>query len=400
MKRLRVSRTLIRRTAWLLGLLPFAGAVHEIQAQVGRQVVFNDPSLRPSHHDLGDATYVGYQVCAGCHGRLTSTRPRSTIIQEWDSPATNGHANDAAALFPDRIPGGFNVYAAKILDGEMVNGIKSCAVCHTTGAPKFNEPQVGQKHGYDPSQPWNDYHHNVLFLRVQCENCHGPGSRHVLSGGNPLFINRVPDAKETCWNCHVHAPNEKGNTLVAAATDEQISKYTSSLGHSHNAGALIAGTGGYEYAGEVYDEGHNFPHTKISNSCVTCHLPRDRRSPILDHSNPDPKIAACRSCHSDAASVAKLDDWQYMNNRQQTVQNLLLRLGGADAQGNPDFNASGGLLGNAADKNSLEYRRARWNYSLVINDGSLGVHNYDYAVELLTSSIAHAPAQAPPKPQQ
>src|SRR5262249_19835573 len=209
---------------------------------------------------------------------------------------------------------------------------------------------------------------------------------------------------QTCWNCHVHAPNEKGNTLVAAATDEQISKYTSSLGHSHNAGALIAGTGGYEYAGEVYDEGHNFPHTKISNSCVTCHLPRDRRSPILDHSNPDAKITACRACHSDAAKVAKLEDWQYLENRQDSVRKLLIQLGGMVTQGadagEPDANAAGGLLGNAADKNSPEYRRARWNYSLVYNDGSLGAHNYDYAVELLTSSIAHAPGQAPPKPQQ
>jgi hypothetical protein len=390
MKGIRVSRTLIRRTAWLLGLLPFAGAVHEIQAQVGRQVVFNDPSLRPSHHDLGDATYVGYQVCAGCHGRLTSTRPRSTIIQEWEAP-TNPHAIDASTLAGGRI----NCYVTNVMDGEPVDGMKKCGVCHTTGAPTFNQPQVMTKNGFDPSVAWDDHVHNVFFLRVQCENCHGPGSRHVLSGGSPLLINRVPDAKQTCWMCHVNAPNEKGNTLLAPATDEKISKYSTSLGHSHSAGGLIAGAGGYEYAGEVYDEGHNFPHTKISNSCVTCHMPRDRRSPILDHSNVEPKIAACRSCHSDAQKVAKLDDWQYLQNRQQTVLNLLIQLGGADAQGNPNFNATGGLLGNAADKNSPEYRRARWNFMLVVNDSSLGAHNYDYAVELLTSSIAHAPAQTP-----
>jgi hypothetical protein len=82
-----------------------------------------------------------------------------------------------------------------------------------------------------------------------------------------------------------------------------------------------------------------------------------------------------------------------MENRQQAIRQLLAQLGGVTATGDPDFNAGGGLLGNAADKNSPEYKRARWNYMIVLNDGSFGVHNFDYALELLTSSIAHAPAQ-------
>jgi formate-dependent nitrite reductase cytochrome c552 subunit len=270
-----------------------------------------------------------------------------------------------------------------------------CAVCHTTGAPLYNQPQVATQNGYDPSVVWNDYHHNVLFLRVQCENCHGPGSQHVLSGGDTRLINRIPDPKQTCWNCHVHAPNEKGNILVAPATDAQLALYSSSLGHSHTAGALIAGAGGFEYAGEDYSQGHTQPHTKIAATCVTCHLHRDPSSPTLDHSNLDPKIAACRSCHADANRVNSLDDWGYLQSRQQAVAKLLVQLGGADSTGAPDSNAGGGLLGNAADKTSSDYKRARWNYSLVLNDGSQGAHNYDYALELVLTSIAHAPAQKP-----
>ena len=55
------------------------------------------------------------------------------------------------------------------------------------------------------------------------------------------------------------------NTLVSPATDAQMAKYSSSLAHSHAAGALVAGTGGYEYTGEAYDAGHTFPHTKIAS---------------------------------------------------------------------------------------------------------------------------------------
>ena len=40
-----------------------------------------------------------------------------------------------------------------------------------------------------------------------------------------------------------------------------------------------------------------------------------------------------------------------------------------------------------------DYWGARWNYALVLNDGSEGAHNYDYALELVLTSIAHAPAQ-------
>jgi hypothetical protein len=406
-------RKLILRLAWLPAVLPLVAAVCEFacpptgwtQAAVSaakRQeaaikaaavqppagsVVFNDPSPTPSHHDLTASTYVGYQVCAGCHGRLTSTRPHSTIIQEWEDPTNNAHANDAGALI------GGTLLTRTIADGVPENPVKMCAVCHTTGAPNFDKPQVATQNGYDPSQPFNDYHHNALLLRIQCENCHGPGSQHVLSGGDTRLINRVPDPKQTCWNCHVHAPNEKGNLLVAPATDSQITLYSSSLGHTHAAGGLIAGTGGYEYTGEDYTQGHIQPHTKIATSCVTCHYYREPRSPILDHSNLDPKIAACRNCHQDANRVASLDDWDYLQSRQQALDKLLIQLGGADATGAPDSNAGGGLLGNAADKKSIEYQRARWNYALVLNDGSQGAHNYDYALELVLTSIAHAPAQ-------
>lgn len=35
-----------------------------------------------------------------------------------------------------------------------------------------------------------------------------------------------------------------------------------------------------------------------------------------------------------------------------------------------------------------KYRRARWNFALVLNDSSMGAHNFDYAIQLLTASAA------------
>ncbi len=400
-----------RRWLWLLGVIPIASSAYSIAAQPGptaageaksrikaRQrprpgsVIFNDQSPRPTNNNLVNSTYVGYQVCAGCHGRLTSTRPSHTIIDEWEAPS-NFHSKDATKLGSS---GTTNVYTRTVTDGEAVDGTKSCGTCHSTGAPTIQEPQTASRGGFDPSVPYNDVVRNHLFLRVQCENCHGPGSKHVLSGGDIRRINRVPDPKQTCWNCHASTPNEKGNPLIGPTSDETIAKYGSSLGRSHNAGVMVTGQGGFEYEGEDYSQGHSQAHSRIRTTCVTCHTARDPRSPILDHSSLVPKITACRSCHTDARRVADLDSWAYLNTRRSTIRQLLIQLGGATSSGDPDNNAAGGLLGNAADKTSVEYKRARWNYSLVINDGSLGVHNYDYALELLLSSITHAPAQVVP----
>ena len=44
-------------------------------------------------------------------------------------------------------------------------------------------------------------------------------------------------------------------------------------------------------------------------------------------------------------------------------------------------------FGDVPKAEKRKYRRARWNFSLVINDASLGVHNFDYALELLTTSM-------------
>src|SRR5205823_14538474 len=182
-----------RRLAWLFGLLPFAVGILNIGAQVQSaaqgpgpgavrglargpslgntggsgttqpppttgqppptgnvSVVFNDQSPTSTGHDLSQSSYVGMQVCSGCHGRLTSTRRDHTIIQEWESnPTANAHARDAAAF-----NGSINIYSRTVTDGLPVQGtVKSCAVCHTVGAPKFNEPQAVQQNGYDPNQP-------------------------------------------------------------------------------------------------------------------------------------------------------------------------------------------------------------------------------------------------------
>src|SRR5438094_10585469 len=110
------SRThvLIRNTAWaVVALLPVLGGVSAAMGQARvtaaaraiaamkaalpqpgpGQIIFTDKSPRPSNHDanMQDATYVGFQVFSGCHGRLTSSRRDHTVIDEWEK---SPHATD------------------------------------------------------------------------------------------------------------------------------------------------------------------------------------------------------------------------------------------------------------------------------------------------------------------
>jgi hypothetical protein len=50
---------------------------------------------------------------------------------------------------------------------------------------------------------------------VQCEACHGPGSRHVDSGGEADLVTKVPP-ESTCQACH-HSPHVADDWTAKAA---------------------------------------------------------------------------------------------------------------------------------------------------------------------------------------
>lgn len=65
-----------------------------------------------------------------------------------------------------------------------------CVGCHVTG---YNRPGG------------STVTHVEAFKDVQCEACHGPGSRHVASSGDTSFITLTPEAS-VCRSCH-HTPH-------------------------------------------------------------------------------------------------------------------------------------------------------------------------------------------------
>lgn len=360
-----------------LSLLAGCGGESRILAPGGgpsAEVVWNDPSIAPSRQ-VADADFVGNAVCKVCHTEIHDEY--STGINE----TSNAHGQDF-----------HNTPAGDLIDGR--NG--ACAPCHTTG---FDEPSGYNANGLK----------NRDLEGIGCEECHGPGSKHVVSQSEDDIVG-MPDARETCQTCH--ARRYKEPLPSDPMTDEILDKTAPGKITVHHPQAVtFYGGAGYEFfPHNTYPRSRHFD---IANTCVTCHLqgdfakvaPGDRaidRSHGRESLKPDENI--CLACHKNDVSLGRM-----VEGTEKEIKSLLIQLGGA-SPGNPhepDESASGGALQAYAEAHGLAvgpndpnpaaddpkiaqyrvYKGARFNFFLVLEDKSDGVHNYPYFQRLLKDSI-------------
>ncbi len=147
------------------------------------------------------------------------------------------------------IPAGWVAYHA----GEE-NLPFDCGACHTTGYT----PQGHQDNLEGIIGTWSS-------PGVQCEACHGLGSRHA---DDPQGVRMVLDrSSQLCGQCHV-----RGNPALIDASD------------------------GFEQHHEQYEDLYNSKHFAIS--CVTCHDPHASSRFVDEEVNPNKGISQnCKSCH-------------------------------------------------------------------------------------------------------
>jgi len=344
--------------------------------------------------------YLSANVCSGCH---------IDMGKEWE------RTRHASAL-PDLLAGGH------VQD--------YCIVCHVTGLD--GDPANS---GYDDPDPVVQ----ERFGGVQCEACHGAGSEHVatfeplksnVSGdlcgschagahhptydewktsahadalnerdrsshfsteclrchsADYIFASSVPDTATpadfkysiTCVVCH--DPHSKDNdfqlrsdVVTLCGECHNTEDAVPGEGVHHPNADMYRGSGGYEYPGKTYS---NSAHTYLGEACVACHMwtsPFDAtgngENAISGHTF-KPVIQACRECHADATSF---DIFGAQTHVQSLLDALKTELDAATDN----------------DKLTVNYERAKFNYDFVSADGSLGIHNFDYAVSLLEDSIA------------
>ncbi len=134
----------------------------------------------PSPAPEGEAHFVGVEECTKCH-----TAERAV----WDKTP---HAK-----------------AYPTLEEKFVEFNLDCVSCHVTGYDRPGGSTVT---------------HVETLKNVQCEVCHGPGSKHIDAKDNVGFITRKPDPKSCVTECH-HPPHVEGF--------DPVSKMINVLGPGH-----------------------------------------------------------------------------------------------------------------------------------------------------------------------
>jgi len=132
---------------------------------------------------------------------------------------------------------------------------------------------------------------------------------------------------------------------------------------------MLLGIGGYEWPqGGPYQ---NSPHTyDIEERCIKCHMyTKDYESaedPAITGHSWEPNVEVCRECHRGANNFN-------IHGARTKIGNLLTQL---ETE-----------LEKQQNEEAPDYINAKFNHGFVEADASEGVHNYDYAKQLLEDSL-------------
>ncbi|MFH1278102.1 MAG: cytochrome c3 family protein [Candidatus Eisenbacteria bacterium] len=253
---------------------------------------------------------------------------------------------------------------------------------------------------------------------IVCATCHDPHGndnpanlRNAANTGDEVIPNDplVPSAGagRLCIACHNGRRDWED-------VDEQIAEGSAHFGPHHAVqGDMLAGVNAYEGV----DSSFTFAtsrHILVEDGCVHCHThAHDAESPTEESPNYtghtfEPTVEACYECHgtlsdfSDVMAKKDFDGNGSVEGVQDEVEGLLavLREVLTDATANPTTRAAleaaedadfAGVVGDTLYVNdgtiSGAQRKAAYNHAFVEYDGSMGVHNATYAVQLLQQSI-------------
>jgi hypothetical protein len=236
---------------------------------------------------------------------------------------------------------------------------------------------------------------------IHCFTCHQPhtaGSFELRWNETATLLNGETfdlGSGNLCVACH-HA-RRNVDTYVGTDGAAPVNVNSTHWGpHYSVQGDMLIGSNGYEYAGYTYEITTHREAT--DDGCLDCHFKATSNNIVGGHSfnmRGDARdeggefsellnVAACEPCHGE------LDDFNY-NGVQDEVTTLaeelatLLEGAGLLAGGNP-----------VVQFTSADSAGALWNYLLIEDDRSVGVHNAKYARGLLESSIQFLEGTLPP----
>ncbi|MBI4201266.1 MAG: carboxypeptidase regulatory-like domain-containing protein [Chloroflexi bacterium] len=261
----------------------------------------------------------------------------------------------------------------------------ACAACHDPHL--FNDPFNKAAAGAAP---------NIASLQLRA------GERDVTL---PAGATVKPALSATCVLCHANKRD------VAYKNDYAAGKKTRGV-HDNSQADVFYGVGVFDYGKKFTNSAHP---AVVKEACIECHM---AASPAVEPgadgkmgTTDDVKatgigghtwnvagtykdkevqnLGACTTCHKDLTTFNRpafgdFDADGKIEGVQDEVKGLLDLLGNALPQ---DATTKDVLATGITDKNTNEaQRKALWNYWLIRNDGSNGVHNTRFAVDVLTET--------------
>ena len=181
---------------------PAQAEVTKFYAAAGDANVKAAAGKPPAAPGKGQASYVGKEACADCHGDAVKFWQGTVHATAWQTLVERGQQFDY-----------------------------DCIGCHVTGFDKPGGSNLGTLGT------------NAALRDVQCETCHGPGSIHVAKGGleKPFAVARMPATDLCATQCHTH---EHSDTFQREAYLRDITgpghgeKFRKTLGDGPTGGAL------------------------------------------------------------------------------------------------------------------------------------------------------------------
>jgi len=273
------------------------------------------------------------------------------------------------------------------------NNLNDCIRCHDgQGYVNFTKGLTTD------ARTWTEEANGTLITCATCHDPHGnsetaslrltPAGSDTLGNGNTYTEGGVG---KICMNCHkARRDNESYMSTAVSRTWGP---------HHSTQGDVLLGQNAAEFGSPYTSGNHKYA---LQDACVTCHMAPTTengtpdRDKVGGHSfkmhNPETgydNVASCSGCHGPKTSLDEFDAiWDFDNDgSKESVQGeidgllTLLRIQlppvGIDSI---DWNL-------IKANNNINEKKAYWNYQLIAYDGSRGVHNTQFAVDVLTQSI-------------
>jgi len=239
----------------------------------------------------------------------------------------------------------------------------SCAGCHAGQgfseriAAGITDPDTVAEGVADPT-------------RQDCRTCHQihttyTGADFALETTDPVVLYAMDGtfdmgAGNLCANCH------QPRRAIEVAADGTVDVDSTHWGPHHGPqSTVLMGIGGST------DGNAGAHYSVVSDGCVTCHM-----GDTQDHTMA-PAVATCQECHADAENLDVDGVQTEIHALYDELTAALQAKGLVDDAGSPVVG-----IYPAAQAGAI------WDYAMIADDGSWGVHNPGYIKTLLTADIA------------